>query len=174
MGCPCGCNWLIGLHWRLLADQHNNGWEEGGMGWPLVTGEGVRMGQVGVTWWDRGWGRVGVAGWFLKWGEWNFAREEESLPGKIYDKHECAGRGLLRCMQWVLADGSLKIYEGIINDESDHGVFWFKYWWLIWVIILHMPRQLSCRGMCKILAWMDNCFWSKMRMLFDYMCVLTS
>ena len=28
--------------------------------------------------------------------------------------------------------------------------------WSNQVTILHMPRQLSCRGMCKIVAWLDN------------------
>ena len=27
--------------------------------------------------------------------------------------------------------------------------------------MLHMPRQLSCRGMCKIVTWLDHYFWHK-------------
>ena len=38
-------------------------------------------------------------------------------------------------------------------------LLWFWVWWFNQVRILHMPWQLSCHGMCKILTWSD-CYFS--------------
>ena len=46
-----------------------------------------------------------------------------------------------------------RIYASLCLNELNE-----KYW-LDQIIILHMPRQLSCRGMYKIMTWL--CHWDE-------------
>ena len=47
-------------------------------------------------------------------------------------------------------------YELIIHILSGQALIWHEKYWSGQVTNLHMPRQLSCRDMCKIVIWWDN------------------
>ena len=41
------------------------------------------------------------------------------------------------------------------NLAKIHVIIAYKLW-SIQITISHMPRQLSCRGMCKVVTWLDH------------------
>ena len=51
---------------------------------------------------------------------------------------------------------SLTFCEVLIQILLKNMRFLQENWMFYQVTILHMPRQLSCRGMCKIMTWYDN------------------
>ena len=46
-------------------------------------------------------------------------------------------------------------YEVIIEILWKFFVLYFLFFWSNQATMLHMPRQLSCRVMCKIVTWFD-------------------
>ena len=54
---------------------------------------------------------------------------------------------------------SLWAYKLNTKSRKKHKLFWNEKQWSNQVTILHMPRQLSCRGMCKMVTWLD--YWNK-------------
>ena len=51
---------------------------------------------------------------------------------------------------------SQTIYEHKIESSWKFVLLLFCFWWSNQVMILQMPRQLSCRGMRKIMTWSDE------------------
>ena len=49
----------------------------------------------------------------------------------------------------------LKSHENTFCSNFDYE------WWSNQITFFHMPRQLSCRGMCKIVTWLDQYFLCK-------------
>ena len=67
-------------------------------------------------------------------------------------------------LSWSRPHGALgpilqTVYELIIILQIIFVMIW--WWWSNQVTIMHMPRQLSCRGMCKIVTWSDDYFSNK-------------
>ena len=55
--------------------------------------------------------------------------------------------------QWSI---SQRAYELMIEISWKFSLSQFRFSWADQVIILHMPQQLSCCGMCKIVTWLDH------------------
>ena len=47
-------------------------------------------------------------------------------------------------------------YELIIQIWSRYVLLFHENSWSDQVMILHMPRQLSCRGLCRIMTWLSH------------------
>ena len=64
-------------------------------------------------------------------------------------------------LYWPRPHGALRpisqtVYELIILVKIIFAMIW--WWWSNQVTILHMPRQLSCRGVCTIVTWSEDYF----------------
>ena len=56
-------------------------------------------------------------------------------------------------------------------------ILFYTYVWHLWsnnAIILHMPRQVCCRGMCKIMAWFRWLFFTKSQYIFYEIWIMSS
>ena len=51
---------------------------------------------------------------------------------------------------------SSQFMGSLMKSCNKYKLLFLHNWWSDQVMILHMPWQLSCHDMCKIMTWLDH------------------